>query len=270
MVEVTVASNTIDRVLDLADGPSPEGKRQLLGLRLLRTLADLDELVVHHPMSFGSLEPLEDDPRADPRYGWPLSGLPELVEIVWPGPSLSERVLESQNPHLTPWALHSLLIGEWGAPIPGTVLRLPKCVALQLCGGLTESPAGHDLLRLTSQVEVTSFPTSLHSHFLVCAFADGVGQIEFEIQVIGPDDSEVSFAIKSVFCDFRDVPSFYVATLDGLEVGIEGRYWFILRLLGEELSRLPIEIGQGHYFEKGGPEFGQSWTWEGDAFFRQG
>jgi hypothetical protein len=268
MAEVSIDRQTVERVLALSGDQSGEGHRQMLGLRLIRTLADLDKLVVRNRSLLRSIEPFTDDPTSDPRYGWPSSRAPDLVEIVWPAPRLSREPIEDRNLRLSPWAVHSLLLGDWSAPLPGSVLRLPKCISLLLCDGLSENPAGHDLLRLTGQLEVLELPTRLHSQILVCGLADGSGQIEIEIQVMGAKDSEVGFAIKSVFCVGKELASFYVANLDGLEVSEEGQYWFVLRLLGEEISRLPIEVGRrGRFDGRGGWQFGQSWTWESDVFF---
>lgn len=103
---------------------------------------------------------------------------------------------------------------------------------------------------------------------LVCGVADGVGLMEVEIQVIGPDESEVGFAVKRLSCPSRDITTFYVANLDDLKVHEAGQYWFVLRMLGQEVSRLPIEVATSGTFERqGGWEFGQAWTWEGEVFF---
>jgi len=164
--------------------------------------------------------------------------------------------------------LHSRLLGDWGTATSGPALRLPECIAFLLCDGLVENPAGRDLLRVTGQLEVLSLPSQLHSQILVCGLADGVGQLELEIQIISPDEAEAGFAIKPVLCPAKDVATFYVAGLDELEVREAGLYWFVLRLLGEEVSRLPIDVGnRGQLGHLGGWAFGQAWTWENDVFF---
>ena len=268
MTEVRVDVNSIERLVAVGQESSGEGHRQLLGLRLARTLADLGELVVQGQDLLASFEPLADDPTTDPRFGWPSSRPPDFVELTWPAPKLSREPLQDPELHLTPWALHSLLLGEWGTLAVDAPFRLPECVALLLCDGLTENPAGHDLFRVTGRLEVLTLPAQLHSQILVCGLADGVGQLELEIQIIGPGDIEIGFAIKPVFCPAKDVATFYVANLDQLEVRRAGRYWFVLRFLGEEISRLPIEISdQGERDDHGGWEFGQLWAWESDVFF---
>lgn len=269
MAEVVIDLDTVERLVSATsdEGGGSERHRQLLGLQLARTLSDQGDIAVRDPARLSPVLPMADDPTSDPRFGWPHQRPPDLVELVWPAPKLPREPLEESQLRISPWALHSLLLGDWGAPVPGTVLRLPECVALLLCDGLTENPAGRDLLRVTGQLEVLSFPTHLHSQMLVCGLADGVGQLEVEIQVLAPDESEVGFAIKQVFCPAREVATFYVANLDDLEVPHAGRYWFVLRLLGQEISRLPLEVGVPGDFEGGGWVFGQAWTWEGDVFF---
>jgi hypothetical protein len=267
MPELLIDPETVGRLLAVAQ-PHGEIHRQLLGMRLVRRLFEDSEMAVRNPETLEQFDRLDNDPVHDPRYGWPTPLAPDLVELVWPAPPLAREPLEERKLRISPWALHSLLLGDWSTPVPNTVLRLPECVALLMCDGLSENPSGRDLLRVTGRLEVLAVPTRLHSQVLDCGLADGVGQIEMEIQVLGPEALEAAFAIKPVFCLARDVPSFYVANLDELQVYTEGIYWFVLRVLGEELSRLPIEVGRSRRFEsRGGWQFGQAWTWEGDVFF---
>jgi hypothetical protein len=266
MTEIEVDSETVERVLSLRDDPSGESQRQTLGLRLLRTLADLGHLTLRDVAILRSVQPLEGDPTSDPRFGWPSPRVPDLVQVVWPAPKLSLEPLEHGYLQLTPWAVHSLFLGAWGSPVPGTALRLPRCIALLVCDGLTENAAGRDLLRVSSQMEVLSFPTKLHSQLLVCGLADGVGQQEVELQVLSSQGAEIAFAIKSVLFGERTVPCFYVTSLDHFELPGPDQYWLILRLLGEEISRYPIDVRAGP-FDPAGWDFGQSWTWESDVFF---
>jgi hypothetical protein len=267
MGEVVIDGKAIERFVEIAHEPSGENHRQLLGLRLVKTLADLGVLVVRDLQLLNGIASLDEDPTNDPRFGWPSSRTPDSVELTWPAPKLPREPLEERHLRLSPWAFHSLMLGDWNSPIPGTVVRLPECVSLLFCDGLTENPMGRDLLRVTGRLEVLSLPTQLHSQILVCGLADGLGGIEVELQVVGPNNTETGFAIKPVLCPARDVATFYIASLDKLEIQAPGRYWFALRVLGEEISRLPIEVSDREGFISGGWEFGQSWIWEGEVFF---
>jgi hypothetical protein len=267
MPELAIDPATAARLLLVVDEGYGENYRQVLGMRLARTLLDQGEMAVRNPEALQQFPPLESGSLADRDYGWPSATRPDVVELSWPSPSLSREPLVGPIVRLSPWALRSLVVGDWATLEPATTIRLPRCVTLLMCDGLAEGPAGRDLLRVSGQVEVLSLPARLHSQILVCGLTDGVGQIEIELQMSGPDGSEVGFAVKSVSCYSTVVPSFYVANLNELEVLTEGQYWIALRVLGEELSRLPIEVGTQEGFENGGWTFGQSWAWDGAIYF---
>jgi hypothetical protein len=267
MAEIVIDPATSERLLAEVDGAEGDVHRQILGLRLLRRLWDDRLADVRNPETLGGFEPAEDDPRIDARFGWPSPQQPERIEIVWPAPSPPLEPLTEHDLRISPWAYHSLLLGEWASLDTNEALRLPRCVALLMCDGIAENPAGRDLLRVTSRLQILALPTSFHSQILVCGLTEGAGMVEIEMQVLAPDGSEAGFAIKSVDCQ-PETPSIYLTSLDSLDVQAEGRYWFSLRVLDGELARLPVEVGTAAWFEdRGGRAYGQSWTWDSDVYF---
>jgi hypothetical protein len=261
-MRLLVAYDTID----LANlPPGPERDRQLLGLRMAKTLSDLGIVDGDDEALLDPFEPILDAV-TDPRFGWPFETTPESLTLAWPAAPPPRRLGEARHVELTPWALHSLVLGEWHENPPAT-FQLPVATCLMVCDGVDEGPAGRDLLRITSRIEVLALPMELHSFLLVAGVADGAGHQEFEFVLEDANRREVGFAIKDALLMEPSVPSFVVHSLDNLEIPRAGVYWFRLRVLGDERAAFPIEV---HLANEPNPPLldgRQHWTWDAQAFF---
>lgn len=254
-------------VLAAVSDPAGEVRRQLLGLRLARTLLDLGLL----EPGGGELEWLApvDDPRGAQRFGWPFTSRPDEIYLKWPNPGPSRTPSNETRLVLSPWALHSLMLGDWAeAAFDRQAFRIPTACALLICDGVTEEPVGHDLLRVTSRLEVLELPSQLYSHALVCGLTDGCGSQEAELQITDSAEAEIGFSIRPTTLMERTIPTFVVVSLDNFAIPKPDVYTFRLRVLDHTLAEVPLEVhGPDAPLPPEGIDGRQLWTWDAEVYF---
>lgn len=92
-MDIAVDWQSLEVLLSLPK--APEVRRQIEGLRLVRTLSDAGATDEAPPSTLAEVEPLDENILSHPLFGWPLPGSSQIV-VSYPGHAES-RVLDATH-----------------------------------------------------------------------------------------------------------------------------------------------------------------------------
>lgn len=261
-MRISLEPSSVSRLIG-ADTSQPETQRQLAGLGLIKALvaARKGECILPPEIDFVS----HGDVDTTDAF-WPIDPEPSQIRLEWPFDGGLPALGSKGTVTMTPWAFFQLEKGEFG-PLPPEPLLLPRAAGLLVCDGLRETPAGFDLLRLTSCLEVLDFPTALHSHLLIASFV-ACGTIQLDFRLVSEMGEEVVQTLQPVGPLRPSVLFFKVLSLDQVPIEKPGLYHFELRLLDQELAKTPLEVhGASGPVATRGFMSGQQWSFDPQSAF---